>query len=61
MKKGSWYYQKDRYKQISIKFKIGDHNDDLIYWYLTNKAGNISGFVKDLVLKEIFKGAQYDE
>ena len=58
MKKGSWYYQRDRYKQISIKFKIGDHNDDLIYWYLTNKVGNVSAFVKDLILKEMFRNAE---
>ena len=58
MKKGSWYYQKDRYKQLSIKFKIGDHNDDLIYWYLTNKVSNVSSFVKDLILKEMFRNAE---
>lgn len=58
MKKGSWYYQRGKYKQVSIKFKIGDHNDDLIYWYLTNKVGNISGFVKELILKEMFRNAE---
>ena len=61
MKKGSWYYQKDRYKQISIKFKIGDHNDDLIYWYLTNKCANVSGLIKDLIMNQIFKEAYEDE
>ena len=60
-KKTSWDYQRDRYKQISIKFRPGDDEDDLIYWYLTNKVANKSGLIKDLIMEQIFKEANEDE
>lgn len=52
-KKKSWKYQKDRYKQVNIKFNMDDEYDSLIHWYLTVKTDNASRLIKDLIYQYI--------
>lgn len=56
-KKKSWHYQKDRYKQVNIKFNMDDEYDALIHWYLTCKTDNASRLIKDLLYKHIGREA----
>lgn len=51
--KKSWKYQKDRYKQVNIKFNMDDEYDSLIHWYLTVKTDNASRLIKDLIYQHI--------
>lgn len=56
-KKKSWDYQKDKYKQINIKFNMQDDYDSLIHWYLTTKTNNASRLIKDLLYNHIAEEA----
>ena len=56
-KKKSWDYQKDKYKQLNIKFNMSDEYDALIHWYLTVKTDNTSRLIKDLVYTHIAEEA----
>lgn len=51
--KTSWDYQKNRYKQINIKFNMEDDYDACIHFYLTCKTTNASRLIKDLVYQHI--------
>ena len=51
--KTSWDYQKNRYKQINIKFNMEDDYDAMIHFYLTCKTANASRLIKDLVYQHI--------
>lgn len=51
--KTSWDYQKNRYKQINIKFNMEDDYDAMLHFYLTRKTDNASRFIKDLVYQHI--------
>lgn len=51
--KTSWDYQKDRYKQINIKFNMEDDYDAMLHFYLTCKTSNASRLIKDLVYQHI--------
>lgn len=55
-KKKSWDYQKDRYKQVNIKFNLEDDYDRLIHFYLTCKVDNASRLIKELVYAYIGEG-----
>ena len=59
-KKSSWEYQKNRYKQLNIKFNMDNDDDSMIYYYLTCKTGNATRLIKDLLLEQIWKDA-YNE
>ena len=59
-KKTSWQYQKNKYKQVNIKFNMFDEYDAMIHWYLTAKTDNASRLIKELVYKHIAEEA-YDE
>ena len=59
-KKKSWQYQKNRYKQVNIKFNMSDDYDAMIHWYLTVKTDNASRLIKDLIYQHIIKEA-YEE
>lgn len=52
-KRKSWDYQKDRYKQVNIKFNMEDDYDALLHWYLTYKTDNASRLIKDLIYQHI--------
>lgn len=52
-KKKSWQYQKNRYKQVNIKFNMSDDYDAMIHWYLIVKTDNASRLIKDLLFKHI--------
>lgn len=52
IKKTSWDYQRDRYKQISLKFDILNKGEASLYSYLKNKE-NISCYIKDLIRRDI--------
>lgn len=51
--KTSWDYQKNRYKQINIKFNMEDEYDAMLHWYLTCKVDNASRLIKDLIYQHI--------
>ena len=51
--KTSWDYQKNRYKQINIKFNMEDDYDAMIHFYLTCKTAKASRLIKDLVYQHI--------
>lgn len=51
--KKSWDYQKNRYKQINIKFNMEDAYDAMLHFYLTCKTENASRLIKDLVYQHI--------
>ena len=48
-KKKSWDYQKDKYKQINIKFNMDDEYDAMLHYYLTCKTTNATRLIKDLI------------
>lgn len=51
--KTAWDYQKNRYKQINIKFNMENEYDAMLHWYLTCKTDNASRLIKDLVHQHI--------
>ena len=59
-KKKSWQYQKNRYKQVNIKFNMSDDYDAMLHWYLTVQTDNASRLIKDLLYQHITKEA-YEE
>ena len=52
-KKKSWEDQKNKYKQVNIKFNMDDDYDALLHWYLTVKTDNASRLIKDLIYQHI--------
>ena len=56
MKGKSWNYQKNRYKQVSLKFFIESDDDMLLYHYLS-KFGNRSKFIKELIRNQMWEDA----
>lgn len=56
---GSWEYQKERYKQVSIKFFTELVDDMLLYHYL-QKYENKSQLIKDLIKEKMWEDA-YNE
>lgn len=56
-KKTSWQYQKNKYKQVNIKFNMTDDYDAMIHWYLTVKTANASRLIKELVYNHIAEEA----
>ena len=60
-KKTSWQYQKNKYKQVNIKFNMFDEYDAMIYWYLTAKTDNASKLIKELVYNHIAEEAYLEQ
>ena len=54
-----WKYQKGKYKQISIKFVIDDHDDMMLYHFIRTYS-NQSVQIKKLIKEEMWKQA-YEE
>ena len=59
-KSKSWKYQKDRYKQVSLKFNMDDVDDALLYHYLT-RSDNVSKLIKDLIRSSMWESAYKNE
>lgn len=60
-KKSSWQYQKNKYKQVNIKFNMLDEYDAMLHWYLTAKTTNVSRLIKELVYKHIAEGGHLEQ
>lgn len=60
-RKKSWYYQKNKYKQVNIKFNLNDDYDVMLHWYLTTKTGNASRLIKDLIYKHMAEEAYLEQ
>ena len=60
-KKTSWDYQKNNYKQISIKFNMNDIDDSTLYYLATNKTLNTQGLIKNLLREELWRCAYGEE
>lgn len=58
-KKTSWDYQKNRYKQISLKFFIEDDADALLFHHLSS-FDNKSEYLKKLIRDDMWRRA-YEE
>ena len=59
--KTSWDYQKNRYKQINIKFNMEDEYDAMLHYYLTCKTDNASRLIKDLIYQHIGEEAYLEQ
>lgn len=57
--KKSWDYQKNRYKQINIKFDLNNLDDAEIYHFAAH-CSNTSKVIKDLLYDEMVRCA-YEE
>lgn len=60
-KKSSWFYQKNKYKQLNIKFNMTDDYDAMLHWYLTVKTNNASRLIKDLVYDHMAEEAYLEQ
>ena len=60
-RKSSWQYQKNRYKQVNIKFNMQDDYDAMLHWYLTAKTDNASRLIKDLIYNHIAEEAYLEQ
>lgn len=61
MAKKSWDYQKQKnYKQMKFILDLDDHDEQMIYYYLTTRVSNRSALIKKLLLEEIARAA-YEE
>lgn len=56
-KKTSWQYQKNKYKQVNIKFNMLDEYDAMLHRYLTTKTDNASRLIKELIYNHIAEEA----
>ena len=60
-KKSSWDYQKNKYKQINIKFNMNDIDDAALYHFATNVTLNTQGLIKKLLRDEMWRCAYGEE
>lgn len=56
-KKSSWDYQRDRYKQINIKFDMNSPDDATLYHFVSDCTRNTSGLIKQLLRDEMVRCA----
>lgn len=55
--KKSWDYQKNRYKQVNIKFDVTNNGDLLLYHFITDSTKNTSALLKKLIYEEMARCA----
>ena len=55
-KKTAWDYQRDRYKQISLKFFMEDDADMLLFHHLSS-FDNKSEYLKKLICDDMWRRA----
>lgn len=60
-RKKSWYYQRNKYKQVNIKFNLNDDYDAMLHCYLTTKTGNASRLIKDLIYNHMAEEAYLEQ
>lgn len=58
--KKSWDYQKNRYKQINIKFDTNNNDDLILYHFIADCTKNTSALLKKLIYEEMVRSA-YEE
>ena len=59
--KKSWDYQKNRYKQVNIKFDANNNEDLLLYHFITDCTKNTSALLKKLIYEEMVRCAYGEE
>lgn len=59
-KKSSWEYQRNRYKQLNIKFDMSDSMEALLHHFITTQK-NSSALVKKLIYEELVRCAYEEE
>ncbi len=59
-KKTSWDYQKNRYKQLNIKFDMNDAVDGLLYHFISTQ-NNSTKVIKKLIYDELVRCAYEEE
>lgn len=59
-KKSSWDYQKNRYKQIGLKFFTEDSDDMLLFHFLST-FDNKSEYIKKLICEDMWYRAYKGE
>ena len=60
MRKKSWEYQRDRYKQINIKFDMQNSDDAMLHHFLVCRTDNVTALIKRLIYDEMMRGAYYE-
>ena len=58
--KKSWKYQKDRYKQVNIKFDMNNMDDAMLHHFAVDRTQNTSRLIKRLIYEEMVRCA-YEE
>lgn len=58
--KKSWKYQKDRYKQVNIKFDMNNLDDAMLHHFVVDLTPNTSRLIKRLIYEEMVRCA-YEE
>lgn len=56
-KKKSWSYQKDRYKQVNIKFDMNNLDDAMLHHFIVDCTQNTTGLIKKLIYEEMVRCA----
>ena len=59
-KKKSWDYQRNRYKQISIKFDMQNPDDAMLHHYLVCHVENVTALIKRCIYDEMIRSAYYE-
>ena len=59
-RKTSWHYQKNRYKQLNIKFDMNDAVDGLLYHFISTQ-NNSTKVIKKLIYDELVRCAYEEE
>lgn len=59
-RKTSWDYQKNRYKQLNIKFDMNDTVDGLLYHFISIQS-NSTKVIKKLIYDELVRCAYEEE
>ena len=56
-KKKSWDYQKNRYKQVNIKFDMRNLDDAMLHHFVVDGTTNTSALIKRLIYEEMVRCA----
>ena len=58
--KKSWDYQRNRYKQVNIKFDMKNADDALLHHFITTCTDNTTALIKELIYNEMTWRAHYE-
>ena len=59
-KQKSWDYQRNRYKQVNIKFDMNNIDDAMIHHFAVDCTANTSALIKKLLYEEMVR-CTYEE